>query len=219
MSGSVLTVSSRALLEFLSWHAPTVGEALIKVSNYFPLINSAVRLPIAIGDGRVTLGVEAPSNPALVTRPYAEYTLAAIYLRTRFATEEPYRLIEVNFSQPRPASVGEHERIFGCPVNFGAEACQMVIARDVWDSKRHGPGSHISIVPSCCRPRSSTASSTPMQFGRARGSSLFRGLSLRTGCQETRANAHARLRGPGPRRGGSDQRDSSREPGGPWEGG
>lgn len=134
----ILPRGAYRVLEFLAWNAPTVGEALIKVSNYFPLINSAVRLPIALGGRQVTLGVEAPSNPALITRPYAEYTLAAIYLRTRLAAEEPYRLLRVDFSQPRPPSVREHERIFACPVRFGSPSCQMVIAREVWDSPRRG---------------------------------------------------------------------------------
>lgn len=126
------------VLEFLAWNAPTVGEGLMKVSAYFPLINSAVRLPISVGHRQVTLGVEAPSNPDLITRPYAEYTLAAIYLRTRLDTEDPYRLVRVEFSQPKPPSVSDHERIFGCPVRFGAETCQLVIAREVWESKRRG---------------------------------------------------------------------------------
>lgn len=42
--------------------------------------------------------------------------------------------MRVEFSHPRPADTGEHERIFECPVRFGADACQLVIARDVWDT-------------------------------------------------------------------------------------
>lgn len=126
------------VLEFLTRNAPTVGDALLKVSKYFPLINSAVRLPIGLGPRSVTFGVEAPSNPALITRPYAEYTLAAIYLRTRRAADDTYDLIRVEFSHPKPERIDEHERIFGCPVKFGAEACRLVIAREVWDSKRRG---------------------------------------------------------------------------------
>lgn len=55
----------------------------------------------------------------MITRPYAEHTLAAVFLRTRFNTQEPYRLTRVEFSHPAPASISEHERIFGCPVRFG----------------------------------------------------------------------------------------------------
>lgn len=134
----VLPFGAYRVLDFLAWNAPTVGAALTEVSNYFPLINSAVRLPISMGDRTVTLRVEAPSNPRLITRPYAEYTLAAIYLHTRFQTKEPYRLVRVDFTHQEPASIKEHERIFGCPVKFGAPHCQLVIARAVWDSVRAG---------------------------------------------------------------------------------
>ncbi len=134
----VLPFGAYRVLDFLAWNAPTVGAALAKVSEYFPLINSAMRLPFSVGDRYVHFAIEAPSNPALITRPYAEYTLAAVYLRTRLSTDEPYRLTRVEFSHPKPANVSEHERIFACPVTFGADACQLVIAREVWDSPRTG---------------------------------------------------------------------------------
>jgi len=134
----VLPFGAYRVIDFLAGQAPTVGAALTKVSDYFPLINSVVRLPITMGDRLVTLGVDAPSDPAVITRPYAEYTLAAVFLRTRFNTQEPFRLMRVEFSHSKPASIGEHERIFACPVRFGADTCQMVIAREVWDSPRTG---------------------------------------------------------------------------------
>jgi hypothetical protein len=36
--------------------------------------------------------VEAPTRPAVITRPYAEYTIAAVFLRTRLATNQRYPL-------------------------------------------------------------------------------------------------------------------------------
>ena len=129
----VLPFGAYRVIDFLASTAPTVGAALAKVSDYFPLINSVVRLPYAVGDRHVSFGVEAPSRPSAITRPYAEYTLAAVFLRTRIATNPPYQLIRVEFSHPRPADIGEHERIFACPVSFGAETCRLVVARDVWE--------------------------------------------------------------------------------------
>lgn len=132
----VLPFGAYRVIDFLAWNAPTVGDALAKVSDYFPLIHSVVRLPFSVGDRYVTFAVEAPSNPALITRAYAEYTLAAVFLRTRFTN--PYRLVRVEFSHAKPANIREHERIFACPVTFGANTCQMVIARDVWNAPRTG---------------------------------------------------------------------------------
>jgi len=132
----VLPFGAYRVIDYLASSAPTIGGAFAKVSDYFPLINTVVRLPYAVGDHHVTFGVEAPSRPSAITRPYAEYTLAAVFLRTRIGTNRPFRLIRVEFSHPRPADISEHERIFDCPVTFGAQTCQMVIARDVWDMPR-----------------------------------------------------------------------------------
>jgi AraC-like DNA-binding protein len=134
----VLPFGAYRVIDFLAASAPTVGAAFAKVSDYFPLINGLVRLPYVVGDHHVTFAVEAPSRPAAITRPYAEYTLAAVFLRTRIATNQRFALMRVEFSQPPPPDISEHERIFECPIRFGAETCQLVIARPVWDTPRAG---------------------------------------------------------------------------------
>lgn len=132
----VLPFGAYRVIDFLASSAPTIGTALAKIADYFPIINALVRLPYAVGEHHVTFGIEAPSRPSTVTRPYAEYTLAAVFLRTRMVLHRPFSLIRVEFSHPRPADVGEHERIFECPVHFAMPASQLVIARDMWDTPR-----------------------------------------------------------------------------------
>jgi AraC-like DNA-binding protein len=134
----VLPFGAYRVIDFLASNAPTVGAAIGKVSDYFPLINDTVSLPYAVGARQVTVGLTAPLHPAVITRPYAEYTLAAVFLRTRIATNQRYPLKCVEFSHPRPGSIREHERIFECSVTFGADVCQLVIARNVWDTPRTG---------------------------------------------------------------------------------
>ena len=97
----VLPFGAYRVIDFLASSAPTVGAALAKVSDYFPLINAVVRLPYAVGDHHVTYAVEAPSRPSTITRPYAEYTLAAVFLRTRIATNQLYPVIACGV-QPSP---------------------------------------------------------------------------------------------------------------------
>ncbi len=134
----VLPFGAYRVIDYLATVAPTVGAALAKVSDYFPLIHGVVRLPYTVGDREVTFAVEAPSRPSTITRAYAEYVLAAVFLRTRIATNQPFRLLRVEFSHPRPADISEHERVFDCAVRFDAGICQMVIAREVWDTPRTG---------------------------------------------------------------------------------
>ena len=132
----VLPFGAYRVIDFLASNAPTIGDAVAKVSDYFPLINGLVRLTYAVGDPDVVVALEAPSRPSAITRPYAEYTLAAVFLRTRLATKHQFPLVRVGFSHTRPSDISEHERIFECPVTFGADRCQIVVARAIWDTPR-----------------------------------------------------------------------------------
>jgi AraC-like DNA-binding protein len=142
----VLPFGAYRVIDFLATTAPTIGVALAKVADYFPLINDIVRLPYVVGDSEVTFGVTSPSRPGAITRPYAEYTLAAVFLRTRIATGQRYPLRRVEFSHDQPADTSEHERIFECPVVFGAPASQLMIDRPVWDTPRSGANPELFAV-------------------------------------------------------------------------
>lgn len=134
----VLPFGAYRVIDFLAGTAPTVGGAIAKVADYFPLINSAIRLPYVIDHEQVAITLDAPSRPSLVTGPYAEYALAAVFLRTRMATNQRYPLVRVRFTHPQPADACEHRRLFECPVSFGQDACQLLMTRTVWDTPRTG---------------------------------------------------------------------------------
>ena len=55
-------------------------------------------------------------------------------MRSRRALGVPYRLRKLELTHPAPSSIAEHERVFECPVRFGAAACRMVIDRAVWET-------------------------------------------------------------------------------------
>jgi AraC-like DNA-binding protein len=147
----VLPFGAYRVIDFLAVNAPTIGAACAKVADYFPLINGLVRLPYVVGADHVTFALEAASPSGAITRPYAEYTLAAVFLRTRIATNQRYPLVRVDFSHAPPPDTREHERIFECPVQFGATTCQLVIARDVWDTARAGDPTLFSILDTHAR--------------------------------------------------------------------
>ena len=134
----VLPFGAYRVIDFIASSAPTIGAAFAKVSDYFPLIHDVVRLPYTVGDRHVMFGAEAPSRPETITRAYAEYVLAAVFLRARIATNRRFPLVRIEFTHPKPADISEHERIFECPVCFDAAACQLVISRETWDTPRTG---------------------------------------------------------------------------------
>ncbi len=158
----VLPFGAYRVIDYLATVAPTIGGALAKVSDYFPLIHGVVRLPYVVGDREVTYAVEAPSRPSTITRPYAEYVLAAVFLRARIATNQRFPLIRVEFCHPRPPDISEHERIFDCPVRFGANGCQMVIARQTWDTPRTGDPTLFSLLDTHARMLLDQLPATPV---------------------------------------------------------
>jgi AraC-like DNA-binding protein len=133
-AAEALPFGAYRVIDYLASRAATVGESLLGLARYFPLINTAVELRVDVGPEAVTLTASCPSDPPALTRAYAEYLFAALYLRTRDAGRTDYALRCVELTHPAPASSREHERVFGCPVRFGAAACRMTIDRAVWDT-------------------------------------------------------------------------------------
>ena len=131
-------IGAYKVIDFMGANAATVGEAFRYPSRYFPLINTAIRLPIDESGDPVTFDIVDASGPQGVTRPYAEYCFAAFLLHVRGTSGVEFPLHEITFVHRKPADIREHERVFGCPVRFEAEHNRMSIARAVWDTPTTG---------------------------------------------------------------------------------
>ena len=126
------------VIDFMATNAATVGEAFRYSSRYFPLINTAIRLPIDESGDPVTFDIVDETGPQGVTRPYAEYCFAAFLLHVRDATGVDFPIRRLTFVHRQPADIREHERIFGCPIRFGAEHNRMSIDRAAWETPTTG---------------------------------------------------------------------------------
>jgi AraC-like DNA-binding protein len=126
------------VIDYMGFNAGTVGEAFRYSSRYFSLINTAIRLPIDEAGDPVTFDVVDQSGPTGVSRPYAEYCLATFVLHVRAATGVSFPLRRVAFVHRAPPDVSEHERIFGCPVQFEAEHNRLQLDRSVWETRTQG---------------------------------------------------------------------------------
>ncbi|HEU0036196.1 MAG TPA: AraC family transcriptional regulator [Kofleriaceae bacterium] len=133
-AAEALPFGAYAVIDFLARTSTTIGAAFERISRYFPLINSAVELPIEVAGDHVRVEMRDRRGPGKLPRGYAEYTLAAIVLRTRIAAGVAFSLVAVELAYEALADTREHVRIFGCPVRFGTERTAIVIARDVWDT-------------------------------------------------------------------------------------
>jgi len=121
------------VIDFLLSNAPRVGAAVERLSRYFPLINTGVRLPIEEGRAVVAVGVEDVEGAAILPLAYAAYCLAAVYRHTRDGTGGALRLQRVTFTHPSPPHPEAYERVFECPVTFGEPRTALHVARAVWD--------------------------------------------------------------------------------------
>ncbi len=127
------------VIDYMAATARTVGEAFRFSARYFPLINTAVRLLIDEARDPVTFDVAGEGGPAGVSRPYVEYCLSVFVLHVRAATGVAFPLRRVTIAHPPPPDLGEHERIFGCPVAFGADHNRLEIGRAAWEAPTTGP--------------------------------------------------------------------------------
>lgn len=135
-------VGAYKVIDYMAFSASTVGEAFRNSARYFKLINTAIRLPIDESGDPITFDVVDETGPEGVSRPYAEYCLAVFVLHVRGATGVSVPLRRVSFVHRPPQDLSEHERIFGCPVRFGAEHNRMYIDRGTWQTRtnRGNPG-------------------------------------------------------------------------------
>lgn len=126
------------VIDYMASSARTVGEAFRYAARYFKLINTAVRLPIDETGDPVTFDVVSEAGPTGISRAYAEYCLAVFVLHVRGATGVPFPVRRVTFTHRLPPDIGEHERIFGCPVRFEEDHNRLVIDRAAWEARTSG---------------------------------------------------------------------------------
>lgn len=121
------------VVDFLAASAPTVGEGLVRVVRYFPIVNSALSWTIADAGKGVRVALEHPQVPGGLPRAYAEYAIAVTILHCRHANGFAWPLEEVTFAFPAPPATRDHEAAFGCRVRFGESQNAFVLQRTTWN--------------------------------------------------------------------------------------
>jgi AraC-like DNA-binding protein len=134
-AAEVCSFGAYKVIDFMASNAGTVGEAFRCGSRYFGLINTGIRLPIDETGDPVTFDVEDESGPSSVSRPYAEYCFATFLLHVRAGTGVRFPVRGLGFVHAAPPDCSEHQRVFGCPVRFGADHNRLSIDREVWEMR------------------------------------------------------------------------------------
>lgn len=119
------------LLGYAAAHSFSLGQSLERLVALQGVWTQAVAFELRSRGGRATLryrdreGV-APSR----RRQECEQMMAAVLAFVRAGTGEDLRPLEVRFEHKAPDETGEHQRVFRCPLLFGASATEIILTRE-----------------------------------------------------------------------------------------
>lgn len=119
------------LLGYAAAHSFSLGQSLERLVALQAVWTQAVAFELRSRSGGAALryrdreGV-APSR----RRQECEQMMAAVLAFARAGTGEDVRPLEIRFEHKAPDEAGEHKRIFGCPLLFGASATEIIFARE-----------------------------------------------------------------------------------------
>lgn len=123
------------LIDYLFGYAATVGDGISMLLRYMPILNNWIVSSVGVDDDYATVDLDVVWRD--IPRTTAEYVFGMLVDRGRRVWEVPWSpaLIRFRFPAPQPPEpIGEHARAFGCGIEFGAHATQMIVERSVWDT-------------------------------------------------------------------------------------
>jgi AraC-like DNA-binding protein len=120
------------LPEYAARCQPTLRGAVERIISLVPLISDAGSIRLEERDGLGTIEVTSAPNvdldPASV-----EFNIAYFIIAGRRFTGIDYRPQRVLLRHPAPSDTSHHERLFGIPVEFGAERNAIVVTSEQLD--------------------------------------------------------------------------------------
>jgi len=137
-AGLKLQVGDYELLEYLCGSCNTLGESIVCLSHYYPLLIEAELDLLHVGDRAEVRYRIAPGLPS----PDAmnEFALASNFAMTVLHIELENALppIEITFAHEAPSYAALFEQVFGAPVRFGMPFNAMVFPASMLEQRLHG---------------------------------------------------------------------------------
>jgi AraC-like DNA-binding protein len=133
------------VLDYAAAASENLGEALRRVASYFGIVGRA-HLEIETSGDVHTLVLSSAVQGRALPPPAEEYTLAAVLLRTRSATNVPWIPARVTFTFEPPEDTALHRRIFGVDPIFGAERATMAVAPSDWMQASAGADPNLAAI-------------------------------------------------------------------------
>ena len=111
---------SYQLVDFLVSSAPMLEHALRSLAVGLPTINPALAACVYEAQGVLHFELQGLSHLS-----YAEFVMSVCYVHCNLAFGMDIPLKRVEFAFSEPADLEAHERLFSCPVHFGASCTRM----------------------------------------------------------------------------------------------
>jgi AraC-like DNA-binding protein len=139
-------LSDLGLVSLLIVHQPTLGDALDVLSEYRNRINSNLTLQVEHHDDTVFLREHFGLQQPLYSRQVNDLALGVLYKLCRSVMQAQWRPQCVSFSYERPPSADRsvYDRLFDCPMQFGADFDGIVVDRS--DMQRRNPMSDMALA-------------------------------------------------------------------------
>ncbi len=136
--GLHLAEMSVAAQPALPWHlvraSSTLAEGILRLVAAWRVFNDLHPPELVFPDvddpsSHGVLRMRTKNTPYPVPRHAAEYAFAWFVIASQRATGIDVRPVHMTFEHSRPESIKEHERIFGCEIDFDADATGIVYSR------------------------------------------------------------------------------------------
>lgn len=133
-AGEATPARSYGLVGYAAANSATFGDALARILELQALRSrgAGIQLIRERGLARLVYRVET-ALPAARRRQESEHMLATLLAFARDALAVPVVPVEVRFAHRAPPDTTEQDRLFGCSVRFGAEACEILFAAALLD--------------------------------------------------------------------------------------
>jgi AraC-like DNA-binding protein len=114
----------------------TVGEGLAKLGAFHRLLNDVHPTSVERGSELAHIRVRSKGTALPAPRHATEFVFAWMLCTTRRTTGVGFFPRRVRFEHGRPKDTREHQRVFGCPVDFDADCAEFTVASAVLDLRQ-----------------------------------------------------------------------------------
>jgi len=127
--GALTQLRSFGLLGYIIMNCSTFGEALDRVTHYFPIWSDGAAFRFIKDGSSAHLSWEYADPSIAECRHDCEMTLLCAAKIGQLLYGDGYRHREVHFQHPAPKDVSEHRRLFRAPVCFSRPSNQLIFGK------------------------------------------------------------------------------------------